>query len=313
MLIDGRLPEAWFAGELVDWHRREARTLEVRATADPWAVLVAETMSQQTQIARVGPFWRHFIDRWPTPAALASASTPDLLAAWAGLGYNRRALALRDAARRIVADHGGAVPSDIGALQALPGIGPYTARAVAASAFGKPVAPVDVNVRRVVSRFTGLSGARAVQEAADRLIGSSASGPALWVHAVMDLAATICVRRHPACDRCPLAEGCVSRGTMGDEPSRRPAGDADGSATRSGADGSATRSATRSVAIPFRRTNRWLRGRLLARAREAAPGSWVVFDGPIGDHDGAAVIRALAGLAAEGFIEVDGDRARLRA
>ncbi|MBF6603971.1 MAG: A/G-specific adenine glycosylase [Chloroflexi bacterium] len=293
-----------FAGDLGDWYRREGRTLEVRATADPWAVLVAETMSQQTQIARVGPFWRRFIDRWPTPAALAAASTPDLLAAWAGLGYNRRALALRDAARRIVAEHGGVVPSDIGALQALPGVGPYTARAVAASAFGMPVAPVDVNVRRVVSRFTGLSGARAVQDAADRLIGTSASGPAVWVHAVMDLAATICVRRHPACDRCPVAAGCVSRGTMGDEPSRRPVG---------GADGSATRSSARSAAVPFRRTNRWLRGRLVARAREAAPGSWVVFDGPIGDHDSAAVIRALAGLAAEGFIEVDGDLFRLRA
>ncbi|MHB8672927.1 MAG: HhH-GPD family protein [Candidatus Limnocylindrales bacterium] len=303
-MIDSPLPEARFAGELIDWYRREGRTLEVRATADPWAVLVAETMSQQTQIARVGPFWRRFIDRWPTPAALASASTPDLLAAWAGLGYNRRALALRDAARRIVAEHGGVVPSEIGALQALPGVGPYTARAVAASAFRKPVAPVDVNVRRVVSRITGLSGARAVQEAADRLIGSCTSGPALWVHAVMDLAATICVRRHPACDRCPVAAGCVSRGTMGDEPWRRPVDDADGSITRA---------VTRSAAVPFRRTNRWLRGRLLARAREAAAGSWVVFDGPIGDHDGVAVIRALAELAAEGFIEVDGDRARLRA
>lgn len=312
-MIGSPIPEARFAGDVIDWYRREGRTLEVRATADPWAVLVAETMSQQTQIARVGPFWRRFIDRWPTPAALASASMPDLLAAWAGLGYNRRALALRDAARRIVAEHGGVVPSDMGALQALPGVGPYTARAVAASAFDMPVAPVDVNVRRVVSRITGLSGARAVQEAADRLVGSSASGPAVWVHAVMDLAATICVRRHPACDRCPVAAGCVSRGTMSDEPWRSPVDDADGSATRSAADGSATRSATRSAAVPFRRTNRWLRGRLLARAREAAAGSWVVFDGPIGDHDGVAVMRALAELAAEGFIELDGDRARLRA
>ena len=141
---------------LFRWHGTSRRPLLIREAADPWQVLVAEVMSQQTGIERVGPAWRRFVDRWPTPADLAEAGTHELLAAWAGLGYNRRALALRECARTIVADHGGRVPATVAELDALPGIGPYTARAVAASAFGVPVAPLDVNVRRVVSRLLGV-------------------------------------------------------------------------------------------------------------------------------------------------------------
>ena len=115
--------------------------------------------------------WRRFVDRWPSPGDLAGAGTQELLAAWSGLGYNRRALALRDAARTIVAEHGGRVPSTIDALEALPGIGPYTARAVAAAAFGVPVAPLDVNVRRVVSRVLGVpASSPGLQAAADELV-----------------------------------------------------------------------------------------------------------------------------------------------
>ena len=275
---------------LIAWFRGSGRILDVRTTSDPWAVLVAETMSQQTQIARVGPYWRRFLERWPNPASFATAPTRDLLEAWAGLGYNRRALALRDAARRIVAEHGGTVPADVEALEALPGVGPYTARAVAAGAFALPVAPVDVNVRRVVSRLTGERSPRAIQAEGDRLVAACRSGPALWVHAVMDLAATVCTRRDPRCADCPIAGSCRSRGTAGDE-----------TPDRGGAPSPA-----------FERTNRWLRGRIVARAREAMPGSWVAFDGPIGDHDTDAVARALGDLAAEGFLDTDAGRARLR-
>ena len=275
---------------LIAWFRRSGRALDVRATSDPWAVLVAETMSQQTQIARVGPYWRRFLERWPSPASFATAPTRDLLEAWAGLGYNRRALALRDAARRIVAEHGGTVPADVEALEALPGVGPYTARAVAASAFAIPVAPLDVNVRRVISRLTGERSPRAIQADGDRLIAACRSGPASWVHAVMDLAATVCTRRSPHCADCPIAASCRSRGTAGDE-----------TANRGGAPSPA-----------FERTNRWLRGRIVARAREAAFGAWIVFDAPIGDHDAEAVRRAVDDLAAEGFLETDGGQARLR-
>jgi A/G-specific adenine glycosylase len=280
-----------------DWYVRSGRHLELRDADSPWAVLVVEVMSQQTQIGRVGSYWRRFLDRWPTPAALASASTRDLLEAWAGLGYNRRPLALRDAARRIVAEHGGEVPADVEALEALPGIGRYTARAVAANAFGLPVAPVDVNVRRVVSRVSGVEG-RAVQAEADRLIAASEPGP--WVHATMDLAATVCTRRRPRCGECPVAAMCHSRGTEG-EPAR------DRSRTIATAVGDAAAPAAR----PFPATTRWLRGRILARLREAPDRAWTAFDRPVGSHDEAAVREALDGLEAEGFIELDRHRARL--
>jgi A/G-specific adenine glycosylase len=287
---------AAFGVAIGDWYARSSRHLELRGATSPWAVLVAEVMSQQTQIGRVGPYWRRFLDRWPTPAALAIAPTRDLLDAWAGLGYNRRPLALRDAARRIVAEYGGEVPADVEALEALPGIGRYTARAVAANAFGLPVAPLDVNVRRVVSRVSGVEG-RVVQAEADRLIAASEPGP--WVHATMDLAATVCTRRLPRCGACPVAAMCHSRGTDG-EPAR------DRSRTIASAVGDAAAPAAR----PFPATTRWLRGRILARLREAPDGAWTTFDEPIGSHDEAAVRQALDDLADESFIELDGLRAR---
>jgi A/G-specific adenine glycosylase len=270
---------------LLAWFDARGRALDVRAARTPWEVLVIEVMSHQTQIERVGSYWRTFVERWPNPAALAAASTGEVLAAWAGLGYNRRALALREAARAIVADHGGEVPADVTALEALAGIGPYTARAVAATAFGRPLAPVDVNVRRVVGRLIGGSPDRAtVQAEADRLV--SRLDPRRWVSAVMDLAATVCTRRAPRCQACPVARSCASRGTAGDATLRR--------ATK-----------------PFEHTNRWLRGRILARVREAGDRGWVSFAGPIGSHAPERVRSALAALAAEGFIEHDGDRARI--
>jgi A/G-specific adenine glycosylase len=270
---------------LFAWFEAHGRTLDVRAARTPWEILVLEVMSQQTQIDRVGSYWRSFVERWPTPTALAGADTHDLLGAWAGLGYNRRALALREAARTIVGAHGGAVPSDPDALVGLPGIGPYTARAVAATAFGRPVAPVDVNVGRVVRRLAGIAeGRREIQAAADALI--SRDDPRRWVSAVMDLAATTCTRRAPHCDECPVATLCASRGTAGDAPAPR--------------------------AEPrFKATNRWLRGRILATLREAGPGAWTSFDGAIGDHPADRVAAALTALAAEGFVERDGDRARI--
>ena len=161
-LVTGTIPRQpatrlRFNRRLFRWHDSAAAPSPSGEAATPWQVLVAEVMSQQTGIERVGPAWRRFIERWPTPADLAAAGTHELLAAWAGLGYNRRALALREAARAIVADHGGRVPATVEALERLPGVGPYTARAVAAAAFGVPVAPLDVNTRRVVSRVLGVS------------------------------------------------------------------------------------------------------------------------------------------------------------
>ncbi len=249
-------------------------------------MLVAEVMSQQTGIERVGPAWRRFVDRWPTPGDLADAGTHELLAAWAGLGYNRRALTLRDAARTIVADHDGRVPATVAELELLPGIGPYTARAVAASAFGVPVAPLDVNVRRVVGRVLGVPpGSPGLQAAADDLVARGR--PGRWLDAVMDLASATCTARAPLCDACPLATLCASRGMVVIE-------------------------GPKTAVVPFAMTTRWLRGRLVAAVTEAPAGTWVRLPERLGHHDGNAIGLAARGLEREGFLDLDAGMARVR-
>ncbi len=286
-----RLNRALFA-----WHNASRRGLVVRGAATPWAILVGEVMSQQTQIDRIGPAWERWIARWPAPADLAAAPPRDVVTAWAGLGYNRRALALHDAAKAIVRDHEGRVPSTVEALEALPGIGPYTARAVAASAFGRPVAPLDVNVRRVVERLLGVAVGRAalppgaLQSTADGLVARR--DPRRWVDAVMDLAATICTRRAPRCAACPLRTICPSAGLV--ELSTAPA-----------------RAAQRP--LRFEATNRWLRGRLLDAARHADGDGWIGEPQVLGTHPVEAIGLALGALQREGFIDREGGRYRLRA
>ena len=172
--------------ELLRWYEREARDLPWRRTRDPWAILVSEVMLQQTQAARVVPYYERFLARFPDPAACAAAPAAGVLRAWSGLGYNRRALALHRAAG-VVAREGW--PDD---LASLPGVGPYTAAAVASFAFGKSVLAVDVNVRRVLSR-RGLE----IAEPSPQLN-----------QALIELGATVCTARAPRCEVCPLAEGC---------------------------------------------------------------------------------------------------------
>ena len=172
---------------LLSWYEREARDLPWRETRDPYAILVSEVMLQQTQVARVVPRYFAFLERWPTVEALAAASPADVIREWQGLGYNRRALNLHRAARQIARD---GWPAD---LTELPGVGRYTADAVARFADERDVLPVDTNVRRVLDRTGG------------------AFGPAS-AHALMDLGATVCLARIPRCERCPLAEACPSRG-----------------------------------------------------------------------------------------------------
>ena len=176
--------------DLLRWYAREARDLPWRRTRDPWAILVSEVMLQQTQAARVVPYYERFLARFPDPAACAAAPAAAVLRAWSGLGYNRRALALHRAAG-VVAREGW--PDD---LSSLPGVGPYTAAAVASFAFGASVLAVDVNVRRVLSR-RGLE----VAEPSPQLN-----------QALMELGATVCTARAPRCDVCPLAEGCEGPG-----------------------------------------------------------------------------------------------------
>jgi A/G-specific adenine glycosylase len=172
---------------LLDWFAANARDLPWRRTRDPYAVLVSEVMLQQTQASRVVPRYLAWLARWPTLAALAAAPTAEAIREWQGLGYNRRALNLQRAARQ-VAEHGW--PDD---LTELPGVGRYTADAVACFALGRAVLPVDVNVRRVQER-------------------TGAAFDHTSAQALMDLGATICIARVPRCAECPLAEACPSRG-----------------------------------------------------------------------------------------------------
>ncbi len=173
---------------LLAWFGKSRRDLPWRQTRDPYAILVSEVMAQQTQIDRVVPRFERWLERWPTVDALAAATAADVIREWQGLGYNRRAVNLHRAAQQVAA-HGW--PDD---LTALPGVGRYTADAVACFALGRDVLPVDVNVRRVQERTGHAFTAAAAQ-------------------ALMDLGATVCVARIPRCDICPLAAGCPSRGS----------------------------------------------------------------------------------------------------
>jgi A/G-specific adenine glycosylase len=283
------------AEAVLGWYAENGRDLAFRHTADPWAILVSEVMAQQTQAERAAEAWIRFMARFPTPASLASASPADAIREWRGLGYNRRAIALRRAAIAIVDGHGGRVPDTLEALVALPGVGPYTARAVLAIAFGRPVAALDVNIRRVLGRafLPPAIAPRDLQPAADALVPPQRA--AEWTHALMDIGAAFCRPREPRCDSCPLRETCRYARS--------------GGAVRGAAAGPARAAATRRPAARFESTTRWLRGRILDRLRDAD--GWVTFDGAIGTHDGAAVRESVATLAAEGMIELVDDRARL--
>ena len=203
---------------LLDWYRAREGAYPWRVRPSPYRVLVSEVMLQQTQAARVVPAYRRFLRRFPTVRSLAAAPTGEVLRAWGSLGYNRRALALAEAARAVVEHHGGRIPSDPEALRSLPGVGPYTAAAVASIAFGRSVAAIDANVRRIAARVFGLDGSRvAVDEAAGRWLDRDE--PGAWNQALMDLGREIC-RARPACERCPLEPGC--RYALDGPPPARP-------------------------------------------------------------------------------------------
>jgi A/G-specific adenine glycosylase len=200
-------------------------------TRDGFATLVSEVMLQQTQASRVAERFPRVLARFPTPAALADADEAELLALWSGLGYYRRARGLHAAAREIVSRFGGRVPQDVGSLRSLPGVGRYTAGAVASIAFGRAEPVVDGNVTRVLLRLHGRdldpaeAGASAwVWDRAGELVGA-AERPGVLNEALMELGAVVCTPRNPACEKCPLADRCVARraGSQGRIPRPKPA------------------------------------------------------------------------------------------
>jgi A/G-specific adenine glycosylase len=270
---------------ILDWYAREQRDFPWRGTSDPWAVLVSEVMLQQTQASRVAQHFPAFLARFPTPAAMATAQDRDVLAAWSGLGYNRRALALRRAAKALEAS---GWPPDVAGLERLPGVGPYTARAVAALALGQAVGAVDTNVRRwLVRRFEldPLTPAPLLQGLADEL-AADARGPseaADWMHASMEFGARVCSARAPRCVSCPVADGCPSRDRAVHVPVARQA--------------------------PFGGSARAARGAIL-RALSAAPDHALPI-GRLGRLGADAAADVLTALERDGLVHRDGRTVRL--
>ena len=274
---------------LLDWSEGHRRDLPWRRTRDPWAILVSELMLQQTQVARVIPKYHAFLDRFPDPASCAAAPAGAVVEAWAGLGYNRRAVQLHRAATVVVERHGGRLPDGIDALLALPGIGPYTARAVATFAFEAPAGVVDTNAARVLAR--AVAGRRVVgrerQAIADGMVPAGRGWA--WNQAILDLGATVCTSGTPHCQGCPLAAApaCAwfGAGRPDPDPAAGPAG----------------------RPPPFAGSDRQGRGRLVdALRRGPVPRDGIALAAGWPD-DPVRASRAAAGLVADGLAVDAGD------
>jgi A/G-specific adenine glycosylase len=282
VMVDGQ------ATAILGWYAAHARDLPWRKPgASPWAILVSEIMLQQTPVARVLPAYEAWLARWPTPASLAAASPADAVRQWGRLGYPRRALRLHSAARVIVEQHGGAVPDSLSALRALPGVGSYTAAAIASFAFGQRHAVLDTNVRRVLARLVeGVprpAASPTVMEVklAESLLPTEPRLAPRWSVAVMELGALVCSADRPRCDSCPVVSTCAWH----------QAGSPDADPGRAG---------RRSQ--PYEGTDRQCRGRLLAVLRDAdepVPATRLDAAWP----DAQQRDRALASLLADGLAE----------
>ncbi len=276
-----------FVEAVLEWGRRTRRDLPWRRTRDPWAVLVAETMLQQTGVARVVPRYLAFLDAVPTAAACAAASPAWIVRCWDGLGYNRRAVLLHRAATAIVADHAGRVPDDLDALLALPGVGLYTARAVLAFAFERDHGVVDTNAARVAARAVAGEplDRRRVQAIADALVPPRRAWE--WNQSVLDLGATVCTRRAPRCGVCPAIDHCAWAATGWAAPD--PAAGSAGSSVRQ---------------LPFAGSDRQGRGRLVAALRGGPLRLEDVADAAGWPHEPDRARRICEGLVADGLAEV---------
>jgi len=274
-----------YLAPVLSWYASHARELPWRQPgASPWAILVSEIMLQQTPVARVLPAYEAWLARWPDPGSLAQSPPGDAVRQWGRLGYPRRALRLHAAARIITELHAGRVPSSLDALAALPGVGSYTAAAVASFAFGQRHAVLDTNVRRVLARLTGgqefppRSTSAAETRLAEALLPAGRQAAARWSVAVMELGALVCTATRPRCADCPLAPGCSWR-LAGCPPGAR------------------------SPAAPrYEGSDRQCRGSLLVVLRDAGgPVQAAQLEAAWPDHRQRA--RALDGLVSDGLAE----------
>lgn len=247
---------------ILTWFERHQRSLPWRETRDPYRILVSEVMLQQTQVDRVIPYYLRFLERFPTVRDLAAAPTADVIRMWAGLGYNRRAINLQRAAIAVVEQFDGVFPDSVDALRRLPGIGEYTAGAVACFAFDQDVAFADTNMRRVLDRVltggTGVSWA-ALRESAERLV--PAGGAWRWNQALMEFGAIHCTARKPLCGLCPVQASCRAFPIPQQPVAHRPARQEE----------------------PFEGSNRYYRGRVLAVLRDDSRETGVPLD-ELGSH-----------------------------
>jgi A/G-specific adenine glycosylase len=295
---------------LLSWYEREGRKdLPWRRTRDPYRILVSEFMLQQTQVERVLPKYRHFLKRFPTFRALGSTSTAQVIRAWRGLGYNARAVRLKRIADEVTARYDGALPQERTALQNLAGVGPYTAAALRAFAFGQDDLAIDVNVRRVMHRI--MHGAELPHEVPRAELEHQARAAAprghahAWNSALMDLGALVCTARFPGCARCPVKRYCSAAPLDG---ARLEALRMRHRARKSGQAG-----------LPFVKTTRFARGRIVDRLRELPPGRTMsLLDLRV---DLRAALRPealemleplLIGLERDGIVQNDGGRVALR-
>ena len=278
---------------LLAWWTTAGRDLPWRRTRDPWAVLVSELMLQQTQVGRVVPAFAAFLHRFPTPASCAAAPLGAVVRAWAGLGYNRRAVSLHRAAQVVVDRHGGRLPADLEGLLALPGVGPYTARAVLAFAFERDVGVLDTNTARVMARTAGGSVSPPVaQRRADTCVPAGQGWA--WNQAMIDLGATVCTKRAPRCGDCPLVAHCAwhAAGRAEPDPAReRP--------------GAGARQST------FPGSDRQGRGRLVEALRHGAVAVSDLGAAAGWPHDARRAGRVAAALGADGLAVESGDVLRL--
>ena len=279
-MVDPNIPD-----QLIAWAKTELRDLPWRRTRDPWLVLVSEVMLQQTQVSRVLDRYDVFISRFPTVESCAHAPSAAVIELWAGLGYNRRAVNLWRAAGVVVEEHDGSFPEDLDGLLALPGVGPYTARALLAFAFEHDVGVLDTNVGRLLARWSGhtLTPTQA-QTQADALVPPGQGWT--WNQSLFDFAVAVCTKREPACIDCPLANNCAWNGL--------------------GADPAINSAAVSGRQSTFDGSERQVRGRIVAALRQ----------GPVADDelvrlgrssDSAADLeRIVAGLIADGLAQKSG-------